>query len=85
MKTLLAAKLWMLKNWVARMTYGDAGKTLFFGLLGFFFLFFLYGGFVRVLSEVKSVPLVGPLLVVKLMAMCFLTVFSMIVFSSTLR
>jgi len=84
MKTLLTAKLWMLKNWVARMTYGDASKTLFFGLLGFFFLFFLYGGFVRVLWEVKNVPLVGPLLVVKLMAMCFLTMFSMIVFSSTL-
>ncbi len=84
MTTLLRAKIWMLKNWIARMTYGDAVKTLAFGTLGAGFLLFLYAGFLRMLWEVKSVEMIGSLLVLKLMAMTFLTMFMMIIFSSTL-
>jgi ABC-2 type transport system permease protein len=84
MLLLLKAKFLMLKNWLSRMTYGDVFKTLGFSLLGGLFLGLLYWGFLRLLSEVKSVQLIGSLLVVKLMAMAFLTTFFMIVFSSTL-
>ncbi len=74
----------MLKNWLARMTYGEVFKVLGFGFMGAFFLLFLYWGFIRVLWEVKSVQIVGSLLSLKLMAMVFLTTFLMIIFSSTL-
>lgn len=84
MKTLLKAKLWMLKNWIVHMTYTDVFQTLGFGLLGAAFLGVLYYGFIRLLWEVKSVELIGSLLIVKLMSMAFLTMFSMIIFSSTL-
>jgi ABC-2 type transport system permease protein len=84
MLILFKAKFWMLKNWFARMTYGDAVKTLGFGLLGAFFLLLLYAGFLRMLWEVRQVQLLGGLLVLKLMAMTFLTMFLMIIFSSTL-
>jgi ABC-2 type transport system permease protein len=83
-RTLLKAKLWMLKNWVVHMTYTDAVQTLGFGLLGAAFLGTLYYGFIRLLWEVKNVELIGGLLIVKLMSMAFLTTFVMIVFSSTL-
>lgn len=84
MKPLLLAKLWMIKNWVTRMSYGDALKTLAFGALGAVLFMLLYAGFVRVLAEVRAVELVGGLLVVKLIAMTFLTMFLMMIFSSTL-
>ncbi len=84
MKVLIKAKLLMVKNWLANMGYTDVFLTLGFGLLGASFLFFLYWGFLRLLWEVQSVQMIGGLLVVKLMAMAFLTTFLMIVFSSTL-
>src|ERR1051326_8980201 len=84
MKTLLKAKLLMLKNWLAGMTYGDVFKPLSFGFLGSVFLILLYWGFIRLLWEVKSVQIIGGLLVLKLISMAFLTTFSMLVFSSTL-
>ncbi|HRY28608.1 MAG TPA: hypothetical protein P5079_01075 [Elusimicrobiota bacterium] len=74
----------MLKNRLSVMRYGDVLEFLGFGGLGAVFLFVLYYGFVRLLWEVHSVEMIGSLLIVKLMAMAFLTTFLMIVFSSTL-
>jgi len=83
-KTLLFARILMLKNRLARMGYGDVLKVIFFGGLGLVFLGFLQWGFLRLVWEVKSVEIVGSLLVAKLTAMVFLTTFGMIVFSSCL-
>ncbi|MBI4397205.1 MAG: hypothetical protein HY548_08930 [Elusimicrobia bacterium] len=74
----------MLKNRILRMRYVDVFETLGFGALGFAFFLLLYWGFIRLLYEVRSVQLIGSLLVLKLMAMAFLTMFLMIIFSSTL-
>ncbi len=84
MKTLVKARLLMIKNRVARMGWGDAAKTLFFGGLGSLFLGVLYWGFLRLLREVQGVEIVGGLLISKLMAMVFLTTFSMVIFSACL-
>jgi len=58
----------------------------YFGLaiVGVMLLFGLYVGFVRLLGNLQSVPIVGPLLVSKILAMIFLTLFSMVVFSSAI-
>ena len=84
MTNLFRARLLMIKNRIARMGYGDIFKVLFFGALGFVFLVLLQLGFLRLVWEVKSVEIVGTLLITKLMAMVFLTTFGMIAFSACL-
>lgn len=84
MGLLILARLRMAWNVARRMGLRDALKALGFAALGGLFLVLLYAGFVRLLSEVKSVQLIGGLLALKLIAMAFLTTFLMIAFSSTL-
>jgi hypothetical protein len=74
----------MSKNRVLGMGYAAVFKTLGFGGLGGAFLVVLYFGFIRLLWEVRSVALVGDLLISKLLALGFLTMFTMVIFSSIL-
>lgn len=66
------------------MRFGDAVRSLGFGLFGAGLMLLLYWMFVRLLWEIKIVQIIGSLLVIKLTAMTFLTTFLMIIFSSTL-
>jgi ABC-2 type transport system permease protein len=84
MTALLRARWLMVKNRLVRMTWRGAAKTLFFSGLGALFLSALFFGFLRLLTEVKSVEIVGSLLVAKLMGMVFMTTFGMVIFSACL-
>jgi ABC-2 type transport system permease protein len=64
------------------METGAKIKNSFLLVIGFLFLFALYKGFYRVLTYLREVPLLGPILVVKLLSMVFLTFLAMLVFSN---
>lgn len=81
---LLRIQFLKLKNWLTRSTTGETFKTGGFALLGLLFLVLLYFGFVRVLTALRAVEIIGTLLLLKVLSMAFLTTFFMIVFSSAL-
>ena len=57
-------------------------RTLFLGFITFLFLIGVYVLFYRVLSHFNSIPIFGPVLIMKLLSMVFLTFFSMLIFSN---
>ncbi|MEW6557908.1 MAG: hypothetical protein AB1349_11265 [Elusimicrobiota bacterium] len=69
-------------NKIKSITWPDAFKTSFLMILGFIFLWFLYHGFFRVLIYLNTIEFIGGLLIVKLVAMIFLTFLIMLVFSN---
>lgn len=84
MRLLLWVQALKLKNWITRGSAGDRIKASAFALLGVLFLSGLHWGFFRFLSVIRDVELVGDLLLLKILAMAFMTSFLMIVFSSTI-
>jgi len=64
------------------MEVGAKIKNGFLFGIGLLFLWALFSGFYRVLTYLRGVPLLGPILVVKLLSMVFLTLLAMLVFSN---
>lgn len=84
MKWLLRVQFLKFKNWLTRGSFGDRVKALGFVFLGLLFVGGLYWGFFRFLTLIRNVELVGDLLLMKILAMAFLTCFLMVIFSSTI-
>lgn len=84
MRLLLRVQVLKFKNWVTRGSSGDRMKAFAFALLGLLFLSGVHWGFLRFLTVVRNVELVGDLLLMKILAMAFMTAFLMIIFSSTI-
>lgn len=84
MRLLLWVQVLKFKNWMTRGSPGDRMKAFAFGLLGLLFLSGVHWGFFRFLTVVRNVELVGDLLLMKILAMAFMTSFLMIIFSSTI-
>jgi ABC-2 type transport system permease protein len=84
MRLLLWVQVLKLKNWITRGSPGDRMKAAAFALLGVLFLLGVQWGFLRFLTVIRNVELVGDLLLMKILAMAFMTSFLMIVFSSTI-
>lgn len=70
------------RNTLRSLTLADGSKSAFFGFWGLLCLLGLYVGFTRVLRHLAGVPLIGELLILKLLAMTFLLTFLMVIFSS---
>jgi len=66
------------------MEMGAKIKNCFLLGIGLLFLWALYSGFYRILAYLLRVPLLGPILVVKLLSMIFLTFLAMLVFSNVI-
>ena len=84
MKLLLWVQVLKFKNWMTRGSAGDRMKAFAFALLGLLFLSGVHWGFFRFLTVIRNVELVGDLLLMKILAMAFMTSFLMIIFSSTI-
>jgi ABC-2 type transport system permease protein len=72
----------MFRNRFLSLSFWGEAKTAFFSLIGLFFLAFIYLAAYRLIAYLNSVEMIGPLLVNKLIALVFLTSFSMVVFSA---
>jgi len=81
---LVKLKILMFKNRVKNLTYAEVLKAFGLGFISLMFMAFLYVGFIRLLTVVKNVEIIGNLLMLKLLSMAFLTTFVMVVFSSVL-
>ncbi len=85
MRRLLAAHVRMLTNRVRFGSAADAVRTAVLGGIGLLVLWGLEFGFERLLRYLQEqVPLIGGLLILKLLSMIFLTFLSMLVFSNLL-
>ena len=84
MRLLLRVQILKFKNWLTRGSPGDRMKAAGFAFLGLLFLSGLHWGFFRFLTVIRNVELVGDLLLMKILAMAFMTAFLMIIFSSTI-
>ncbi|MBK8574785.1 MAG: hypothetical protein IPN90_03575 [Elusimicrobia bacterium] len=84
MRLLLWVQVLKFKNWVTRGSAGERMKAVAFAFLGLLFLAGLHWGFLRFLTVIRDVELVGDLLLMKILAMAFMTSFLMIIFSSTI-
>ncbi len=81
---LCQMRLREVRNRFRFMEPGAKIKNFFLLATGLLFLWALYGGFYRVLTYLRGVPLLGPILVVKLLSMVFLTFLGMLVFSNVI-
>jgi len=81
---LCQMKLREVRNRFRFMAAGAKIKNGFLFGIGLLFLWALYSGFYRVLTYLREVPLLGPILVVKLLSMVFLTFLAMLVFSNVI-
>lgn len=81
---LCRMKLREVRNRFRFMERGAKIKNSFLLGIGLLFLWALYSGFYRVLTYLREVPLLGPILVVKLLSMVFLTFLAMLVFSNVI-
>jgi len=59
-------------------------KNILLLTIGILFLWALYKGFCRILTYLHGVPILGPILVVKLLSMVFLTFLAMLVLSNVI-
>ncbi|MBL8023613.1 MAG: hypothetical protein JNK54_04950 [Elusimicrobia bacterium] len=84
MRWLLRVQFLKFKNWITHGSAGDRVKAAGFLFLGLLFVSGLYWGFFRFLTVLQNVELVGDLLLMKVLAMAFMTSFLMIIFSSTI-
>jgi ABC-2 type transport system permease protein len=81
---LLRIQFLKIKNWVTRSSAAERIKAASFACLGLLFFGGLHWGFFRFLTVIRNVELIGDLLLLKILAMAFMTSFLMIIFSSTL-
>jgi len=81
---LFQTKLREVKNRFRFMEAGARIKNILLLAIGLLFLWALYIGFCRVLIYLREVPLLGPILVIKLLSMVFLTFLAMLLFSNVI-
>lgn len=82
MKHLLLLQYRIFRNRLLALSLLDEMKIALFAAFGLLFLGGIYFGAWRLLSYLNGVALIGPLLVNKLIALVFITSFSMVAFSS---
>ena len=82
MNHLIALQLRIIRNKFKKLSFTDEIKAALFLLMGLIFFAGIYSGAWRLLSYMNDVPLIGNLLVNKLLALVFLTSFSMVILSS---
>ena len=82
MINLLFLQYRIIRNRIKALSFLDEVKIALFIFFGLFFLGGIYWGAWRLLDYLNSVQIVGPLLMNKLVAMVFLTSFTMVIFSS---
>ncbi|HBU70170.1 MAG TPA: hypothetical protein DEE98_07295 [Elusimicrobia bacterium] len=82
MKIILSIKLKSIRNKIVRMSLGGEIKAALMLITACAFILGIYAGAWRLLKELNSVQLIGPLLTNKLLALVFLTSFSMVIISS---
>lgn len=78
----LRIKWQMWKNIIRRLTFLETVKFFIFTLIALFFFTGIYLGFRRIFIYLQTVPLIGRILTLKLLAMVFLLFFLMLIFSS---
>lgn len=81
---LLGARALAAKNVILHANTFSRGRSAAFLFFGGLCLAGLYAGFVKLLTYCKQVPLIGPLLITKLVSITFLTFFSLLVLSALL-
>ncbi|MBD3272580.1 MAG: hypothetical protein GF384_08615 [Elusimicrobia bacterium] len=69
-------------NGFREYSFGKSLKFFFFVLVGYLMLSGLFFGFKRLLGYLATVPIIGQLLIIKLLSMVFLFAFVMIIISS---
>jgi ABC-2 type transport system permease protein len=82
MLLLLLPRAYALKNRLSRLAPGDGLKTALLTLLGLAFWAFMFGVSYRVLTYFRTIEGLGDLLALRLLAMIFLTFFSILLFSN---
>jgi ABC-2 type transport system permease protein len=82
MLLLLMPRVFALKNRLSRLAPGDGLKTAVLVFLGFAFWAFMFGVSYRVLAYFRTIEGLGDLLALRLLAMIFLTFFSILLFSN---
>jgi ABC-2 type transport system permease protein len=75
-------RIYAVKNRMSRLAPGDGLKTVVLVLLGFAFWAFMFGVSYRVLAYFRTIEGLGDLLALRLLAMIFLTFFSILLFSN---
>jgi len=78
----LKIKWQMWHNILKRLTFIDLIKFFIFTLITIFFFVGMYFGFRRIFVYLQTIPLIGKILTLKLLAMIFLLFFLMLIFSS---
>jgi len=81
---LLKIKLLGIKNHIKYLSFSGQLKIVFGIFIGLLFLWILYLIFYRVLSYIQSLPMIGSVLMLKFLAISFLTTFIMVLFSSVI-
>ena len=81
---LLRRRAWTLTNTLRAFSRYEWSRNLAFCAAGLGLLAGLYFGFVRLLTYLNGVEVIGPLLIWKLTAMTMLTTFSMVTLSGLL-
>ncbi|MFH1239350.1 MAG: hypothetical protein V1653_04475, partial [bacterium] len=79
---LIRVKLKMFLNGVRAAKVRNWIKISILSLIGALFMWGLYALFYRVLSYLQGVPLLGPIIIVRLISMIFLLFFAMLIFSN---
>jgi ABC-2 type transport system permease protein len=82
MLLLLMPRIYAVKNRISRLAPGDGLKTVVLALLGVAFWAFMFGVSYRVLAYFRTIEGLGDLLALRLLAMIFLTFFSILLFSN---
>jgi len=85
MLEILKIKLFSIKNLIKNLSLIDEIKMSIGIIMGLGFLWALYLGFYRVLIYIQTLPLIGPLLLYKFLAITFMASFIMIVFSGIIN
>jgi len=81
---LLRYKFRMVINTFLNLSSSEIAKFSFLSLIGISFGSILYWGFLRLLRAIHGLEIIGDLLMLKMMALVFLSMFVMVVFSSIL-
>lgn len=79
---LINIKIRMLLNGIRFAQGGKWIKVMILSLIGASFIWGLYVLFYRILVYLKGVPLLGPILILRLLSMIFLAFFAMLIFSN---
>jgi len=82
MKKFLYLKIHKIKNGLKDLTLLKKIRLIFFGSIAFFLLLFVFGTIWRSFVYLDKVPLIGPLLINKILELAFLLIFGLLFFSA---